>query len=135
MEENNKFTLSIVIGAIIVLIGLIMSNNDKQLTMNLYVTNTYLYILLAILFTTLTIIIMEIMKLNIGGSNMMSYYLCSFFIAIIIIITFAFTSTQNVLFRHILFLLFAIAMGVLTFPIYADSMSSGLFYKSIVKSA
>lgn len=131
MEENKTITLSIIISAIIVLIGLIISNNNKQLTTNLYVTNTYLYILLAILFTTLTIVIMEIMKLNINNKKMNSYYLYLFFISIIIIITFAVTSTQNVIFRHILFILFTIAMGIFTYPIYVDSLSSDLLYKSI----
>lgn len=127
---HSKLPIYTVIGAIIALIIALVNNYHKKLTTNLYVTNMYIYIMLGILLTALTVLLMEIMKFNSNNFNM-SYQICTFLIALLIICTFAFTSIQNVLFRHVLFTLFAIVIGIMTFPIYQDSIKSGIFYKSI----
>ena len=73
---------------------------------------------------------MDILKYDAYNSS--SYmFIGAFILSIIIIISLVVISPENVILKHILFIVFTILIGVLTFPVYENSLASGLLFKSI----
>lgn len=111
-DTNYNYDIMIIIAAIIALIGAIVYNNNRTLNNTVYIQNTYLYVVLAIMLSALVIVLLE--KIKFEPSN--GLFLASFCIALIIICAYAFTSKESIVLRHIYYLLFAIAFGIMLYP-------------------
>lgn len=113
-------SLSVAIGA---LITLIMINNSEKLTESMFVTNTYLYVILAIMISALTIAIIEVTKF-------MPNILILFMLSLIIIFAFIFVDKKNIVMRNMLFVAFAATMGAILYPTYELNGNSPIFANS-----
>jgi FtsH-binding integral membrane protein len=129
---NKIFSIYAIIGAIIAIYTIIYNNNSKKLTKSLYAINTYMYIILGILITSLCVLLLDLIQFDAFSDGNTKYYILSFIIALSIIITFAVSSENNVIFRNILFIAFTALLGVLTVPIYQSSVNNNIFHKSII---
>jgi len=122
---------AVIISIAIVIIGL-MFNTQKTLTPGIFVTNTYLYIILAILLLSLIIIVIDKYQLiNINNMNGMMYF-CVFIMTLLVLSAFTIIGNTNVILRNILWLVFIACMAVILYPIFDVTKSTGVFWKSIV---
>lgn len=129
-SDTNKIAIGVIVAAVFAIVIAIANNNSKPLTKPLYVSNTYLYVILAILLTSLTFVLMESFRVDIDG-NASSYLLCAFCFTILLIFAFVFTSQQQYVLRHIYYILFAIAIGVMLYPQYVVSKDQGILLRTI----
>lgn len=119
--------------AVIAIIGVIfalMSNTQKPLTPNDYVTNTYLYIILAILLCTLLMIIMDKYKLF-NNLNSMAIF-AVFIITIIVMCALYMIDRRHVVLRHILWVVFIAGIAIILFPIYDVAKQTSILWKSVI---
>jgi len=116
------YSLSVAIAA---LVTLIMINNSEQLTESMFVTNTYLYVILAIMIAALSIAIIEITKF-------MPNHIILFILSIIIIFAFVFVDKKNIFVRNMLFITFAAIMGAILYPAYKLNGNSPIFANSAI---
>jgi FtsH-binding integral membrane protein len=121
------FIMSIVI---IILINTI----SVPLTTKGYITNSYLYILLALIISSLVTLIMDkykLMKLkNFPIYKYLFIYLLVFAISIIMIFAILYTKKENIGLRHFYWLLFVISMAIIIYPSYELTKDTGVLWKS-----
>jgi len=122
------------IGAIIgivAVIGGIMYSTARPLTVNGYVVNTYLYILLAILLCTLTIIVMEKYGWTqgvVGGGKMFAVFI----LAIIVLFGLGALGNKHPFLRNILWVVFVVLLGVMLSPVFNLATQFDVLWKSII---
>lgn len=130
----NNDTVGLISVAIIIfgIIWYLSTNTQKQLTINDYVVNTYLYILLAIF---VCIVVMMI----IGDFNLEQYIinnnfvlLIVFIVSIIILVAMVMIDKRQYILRHVLWLLFIICIAIVLFPIYDIAKRTSILWKLII---
>lgn len=129
INRTENYGIIVVIICIISIIAVLFNNVSKPLEFNGCVTNTYLYIVLAILICTLTVLLIDKFKL------MMTYtstykYLALF--AVTVIVLFMVMATNNVVLQHILWLIFVILLGALFYPSFELSKNMGNLLKVVL---
>lgn len=115
-------SLSVAVAALVTLIAI---NNDEEFSRSIFVTNTYLYVILAIMIAALTITIIK-------ATKFMPNEFAIFCLAIILIFSFAFVNKTNVMLRTIIWVLFVMTMGALMYPIYEINGNSSVFSNSAI---
>lgn len=119
-------TLMAVLGVIIIL----ARNTQRPLTVNNYVTNTYLYILLAILLCALVIIIMD--KYHIFNNINAMTGLAIFIIVMVVMSAMLMLNKSFTVLRHVLWVIFIVGIAVLLFPIYDVAKQTSILWKCLI---
>jgi FtsH-binding integral membrane protein len=119
-------TLIAIVGIIIALV----SNTRKPLTTGNYVANTYLYILLAILICSLSIIIMD--KYNLLNNISTMTAIVIFIIVLVVMSALLMIDKGHVVLRHILWIIFIVGIAVILFPIYDVAKQTSVLWKSLI---
>jgi FtsH-binding integral membrane protein len=130
-EINPNYSIAGILLAILIIIGFISSNLKHPFTTKQFITNIYLYIILAILLTALTFVFMEKLKISVDSSSTMYCTWGAAIMAIIIIFAFAITPRENIISTHTYFLIFAIAMGILVYPEYMVSKENNTLLQTL----
>lgn len=122
-----------IFGAIIAIIGVIIAlifTTHKPLTSKLYVVNTYLYILLAILLCSLIILMMD--KYNILKNINTMGILVVFIILIVVMCAMSMIDRKYVVLRHILWVVFIVCIAVILLPVYETAKYTDVLWKSLM---
>jgi FtsH-binding integral membrane protein len=130
-EINPNYSLAAVLIAIFVIMGIVANNLRSPMTSRMFVTNVYLYIILAILLTALTFIFMERLKISVDSTSVMYCTWGALIVAIIIIFAFALSPREYVITTHIYYAIFAVAMGVLLYPEYMRSRENNTLLQTL----
>lgn len=130
-EINTNYSIAAVLIAIIAIIATISYNLQHPITQKAFITNIYLYVILAILLTALTFIFMERLKISLDPTSIMYYSWGAFIVAIIIIFAFAFTPRDNIITTHIYFAIFAISLGVMLYPEYMQTKENNTLLQTL----
>ncbi|AYV80653.1 MAG: BAX inhibitor BI-1 [Harvfovirus sp.] len=127
---NENLGLFGAILAIIAVMGTLMFTTGREVTVNNYVVNTYLYILLAILLCTLTIIAMNKYKIgeNLGGWKMFGIFI----LLIIVLFGMQAVGRKHVFLRNVLWVVFIVLLGVILSPIFNLAVNTDVLWKSII---
>jgi FtsH-binding integral membrane protein len=136
MDQSNQNTT--LIGMIVLVVGVIITlfNTTKgQLTEKGYVTNVYLYIILAILLVSLMVVLLNRYNLinwdETGTSAIIK-------IGVLLVVMFAalftllYVDHSRYVLRHILWLIFIICIGILLYPAFVISMQADVLWKSVL---
>lgn len=103
----------------------IFQSVQSTLTSRSYITTVYGYIILGILLLTLSIDLFERFNMSFGIWG-------GFILAIVSMIAMQFVSRENILVKHLFWLLFIIGMGMITYPMYVLGKESETLNKSII---
>lgn len=131
-KKNIKDTyipITALIGIIAILVVTIYNNAFKKgyFTCQKYILNTYLYILLVIVIVALEVLLFEYNNVQVetlyGGRLSWPMIILSFVVIIGLLIVTMMINPRNVLLKHAVWLLFALAIGTLVYPSYLFSKS------------
>ena len=98
---------------------------QKQITPKQYATNTYLYVILAILLCVISILVMQLYDVQYDNSIVIALFI----ITIVIII--GLNYIKNTVARHLLWLLYIIATAYIMLPIYRATRETHTLSKVI----
>lgn len=108
-------------------------NTQKELNINDYVVNTYMYILLALFFLIIIMMLMDDINMKYGTFDNINTctFLAVFVISIVILFAFSYIDRKNYLLRHILWLVYIICIAIIIFPIYDIAKQTSILWKTI----
>lgn len=129
-NDYNNIGLFSAIIAIMGVVFVLMRNTQKELTVNGYVVNTYLYVLLAILLCSFMIMIMDKYDLLNNINSMMM--LCIFIITLLVLSAILMIDKRQVVLRHILWVIFLVGIAVILFPVYDFAKHTSILWKSVL---
>jgi len=127
-SSSTSYAIGVLFALLCVIIYIIIKNN-QHITSNIYVVNTYMYILLAVIICSLTILFMDYFHFD--GFNVFTIII-TFVLLITIIFALALTDRSNILARHIMWLIFAIGVGVLLYPTYLFDIDRGILLSVLI---
>jgi FtsH-binding integral membrane protein len=107
---------------IIGLIGFFIINNSISFnplgfTCNNYIFNTYLYLILSIAITLITLETIAYNKIYLNDSSIIGIFLCS----IVLLIIMMMTSPKYILIKHLLFFIFLFFIAITQYPLYINN--------------
>jgi FtsH-binding integral membrane protein len=117
---------------VLLIISIIFSRNNTVLTENIYIVNTYLYVLLAIMISTVTILYTdehESIFLNNGWFGIIALITISFGSLFGVLLT---TNDQIVL-KHISYCIFAMSIGLLCYFAFDNLQKNGKLVEVLYK--
>lgn len=114
----------------IIVVFILVYNTRKPLTTQNYVSNTYIYIILAMTIASLVNLIMDKYQLLSIEKNYIQYILI-FVFSIIMLFAIFFTDKQYIGLRHVYWLLYVISMGAIMYPLY-ETASTDILWKSFI---
>lgn len=127
--QQNQITTFSLIGLIAIICVSIYNSAFKggRFTCNRYILNSYLYILLVLVLMMLEVLYLDTNK--IGMNELFKYFsgLGGFFMLLIlvigILIVLMYIPPRLVFFKHMVWLIFALVLGILAYPSYLKSKS------------
>lgn len=120
---NKNIVLSTLI---FLIIGYLCISQSKKLTPKIYVSNTYLYVTLAIIISYM--IILQLLKYN---YTLKPIHLLLAFIVSLVSIFGVINCSYNIP-RHLIWLLFILSMSLMIYPSYQSSNENGILNSSII---
>lgn len=112
----------------LVIIYIITNNYSNKLTPEIYVTNTYLYVLLAIVIVASSWSILDetpniVSEIFNSGFNLVALFVLSLTSMFFVI----FTSPKNFTQKHLAWFTFVLSLGVMSYVTYSESIDRGTF--------